>query len=47
MTILPAPEEAGRLTRVIQDHLQWSAFWDKRHGRDADAVIDYITAHSS
>ncbi len=32
MTILPAPEEAARLTRLLQDHLQWSAFWDKRHG---------------
>ena len=32
MTILPTPEEAARLTRVLQDHLQWSAFWDKRHG---------------
>ncbi len=32
MTILPAPEEAARVTRVLQDHLQWSAFWDKCHG---------------
>ena len=32
MTILPSPEEASRITRLLKDHLHWSAFWDKRHG---------------
>ena len=32
MTILPPPEEASRITRLLKDHLHWSAFWDKRHG---------------
>jgi hypothetical protein len=32
MTSLPPPEEASRVTRVLQDHLRWSAFWDKKHG---------------
>jgi len=30
--MLPSPEEAARVTRFLQDHLQWSACWDKRHG---------------
>jgi hypothetical protein len=32
MTILPPPEEASRVIRFLQDHLCWSASWDKRHG---------------
>ena len=32
MPILPAPEEASRITCFLQDHLRWSAFWDKRYG---------------
>ena len=32
MTIVPPPEEVARITRFLQDHLRWSAFWDKRHG---------------
>jgi hypothetical protein len=32
MTILPPPEEASRITSFLQDHLRWSAFWDKRDG---------------
>jgi len=32
MTSLPAPEDAARLSRFLQDHQRWSAFWDKRHG---------------
>jgi len=32
MTILPPPEEASRITRLLKDHLHWCAFWDKRHG---------------
>ena len=30
--MLPRPEEATRVTRFLQDHLHWSAYWDKRHG---------------
>ena len=26
------PEEAARLIIFLQDHLHWSAFWDKKHG---------------
>jgi hypothetical protein len=32
MTILPPPEEASRITRFLQCHPRWSAYWDKRHG---------------
>jgi hypothetical protein len=32
VTMLPPPEEAARVTRFLQDHLHWSACWDKRHG---------------
>ena len=32
MTSLPLAKEASRVTRVLQDHLRWSAFWDKKHG---------------
>ncbi|MGD0063925.1 MAG: hypothetical protein ABSB76_10850 [Streptosporangiaceae bacterium] len=32
MTMLPPPEEAARVTLFLQDHLHWSACWDKRHG---------------
>jgi hypothetical protein len=29
---LPAPGDAARLARFLQDHQCWSIFWDKRHG---------------
>jgi hypothetical protein len=32
MTVLLPPEEASRIIRFLQDHVRWSAFWDKRHG---------------
>jgi len=32
MTMLPPPEEVARVTRFLQDHLPWSACWDKRRG---------------
>jgi hypothetical protein len=28
---MPRPEEAARLTAVLQEHPWWSAFWDKRY----------------
>jgi hypothetical protein len=31
VTSLPRPEEAVRLTAVLQAHPRWSAFWDKRY----------------
>ena len=31
VTSLPRPEEAVRLTTVLQEHPRWSAFWDKRY----------------
>jgi hypothetical protein len=31
VTSLPRPEEAVRLSTVLQEHLRWSAFWDKRY----------------
>ena len=31
MTGLPRPEEAARLTAVLQEYPRWSAFWDKRY----------------
>lgn len=30
--MLPPPEEAVRVARFLQDHLHWSACWDKRQG---------------
>jgi hypothetical protein len=32
MTMLPAPEEVARVTRFLEDHLPWSACWNKRRG---------------
>jgi hypothetical protein len=32
MATLPSPEEAARLASFLQEHLRWSAFWDKEHG---------------
>jgi hypothetical protein len=32
MIILPPPEEATRITRLLHDHVRWSVFWDKRDG---------------
>lgn len=31
MTSLPRPEDAARLTAVLQEHPRWSAFRDKRY----------------
>ena len=31
MTGLLRPEDAARLTAVLQEHQRWSAFWDKRY----------------
>jgi hypothetical protein len=28
----PRPEEASRISSFLQEHLWWSAFWDKRYG---------------
>lgn len=30
--MLPPPEEVARVVRFLQDHLPWSACWDKRLG---------------
>jgi hypothetical protein len=30
--MLPPPEEVARVVRFLQDHLPWSACWDKRRG---------------
>ena len=32
MTSLPAPADAARLIRVLDEHPRWSVFWDKRYG---------------
>ncbi len=32
MTSLPSPEDARRVTSILQEHLRWSAFWDKQRG---------------
>jgi len=32
VTSLPAPGDAARLARFLQDHQGWSAFWDKAYG---------------
>ena len=32
MASLPSPGEAVRLASFLQDHLCWSALWDKGHG---------------
>lgn len=29
---LPSPGEAARLASFLQEHLRWSAFWDKSRG---------------
>ena len=31
MISLPAPGDAARLARVLQQHPRWTVFWDKRH----------------
>lgn len=31
VTLLPDPEAAARLIRVLQEHPCWSAFWDQRY----------------
>jgi hypothetical protein len=44
-TSIPAPGDAARLSRFLQDHPHWSAFWDKRAGvwrvaeDDPDSVL--------
>lgn len=30
--MLPAPGDAERLSRFLQDRYRWSAFWDKAYG---------------
>ncbi len=32
MACLPAPADAARLTRVLDEHPRWSVFWDKHYG---------------
>lgn len=32
MIDLPTPHAAARLAAFLEDHLSWSAFWDKRSG---------------
>ena len=32
MTVLPPPTDAARVSCFLQDHPQWSAYWDKKHG---------------
>jgi len=31
MISLPAPGDAARLARVLQQQPRWTVFWDKRH----------------
>ena len=32
MTSLPAPRAVAQLASFLQQHLWWSAFWDKEYG---------------
>jgi len=32
MTSLPAPYAAARIAAFLDDHLSWSAWWDKHYG---------------
>lgn len=32
MTNLPTPYAAARIAAFLNDHLSWSAYWDKRYG---------------
>ena len=32
MTRLPTPYAAARIAAFLEDHLSWSAWWDKRYG---------------
>ena len=32
MTSLPTPYAAARIAAFLENHLSWSAFWDKRNG---------------
>jgi hypothetical protein len=32
MTNLPTPYTAARIAAFLEDHLSWSAFWDKQNG---------------
>jgi hypothetical protein len=32
MINLPTPYAAARITAFLQQHVCWSAFWDKKHG---------------
>jgi hypothetical protein len=32
MTNLPTPHAAARIAAFLEDHLSWSAFWDKQNG---------------
>ncbi len=32
MTNLPTPHAAARIAAFLDDHLSWSAYWDKHYG---------------
>ncbi len=32
MTSLPTPYAAARIAAFLDDHLSWSAYWDKHYG---------------
>ena len=32
MTSLPTPYAAARIAEFLDDHLSWSAWWDKKYG---------------
>ena len=32
MINLPSPDDASRIAAFLEDHIGWSAFWDKHHG---------------
>ena len=42
MTSFPTPYAAARIAAFLDDHLSWSAWWDKRYGlwRVAEDDID-------
>jgi hypothetical protein len=32
MTSIPTPYAAARIAAFLEDHLSWTAFWDKKYG---------------
>jgi hypothetical protein len=32
MSVLPPPADAARVSCFLAEHVQWSAWWDKRQG---------------